>query len=558
MEKPINFIDNHFIYEGGDREYFKGSKSFISLPNKRNEQVTNMNIWNYAKQIVIPISQLASSIAGKQFINDIKLEECETYDIETNDKEEFILGYVGDKRFTDPVEMIQEMKKYRCVYSFNGFRFDNEKLYPFSRKDFIEIRNANFIAHTLQGTLMIDLMSLIKNDLSHESFSAESIAKSLNFSEEIITHEDLDKDKKCQQDIRINRMIFKNLNIPKLFNTISTLINCDPVLWQIIYQDRLRKWILVNQYLKRGFLPLKKYDTKEVKLQEKPVHFSKKDFYMNYKYLDISSAYPRTVENLYKKGVKLGIYGNGDEVFSLLQIELSEIAKDSVLKPFMKGIANPMFGSQYSLNEYWRNEDIFNLVVSTVSQKVDSVLKERKDVVYVNTDCFIVPIDSEDVKIEGYEIKNKYEFSELYVYHSSRWVGKSKNRLEFRGFQRLNSRIPKIVHLARDELLEKLNDAKGDDFKFMLNETEKLVSKSLKGLKKSDLSLLKISVRKKTESCTDPFFANIWNELPMGFTDLYYKDNGEFTMDKDKIGFKYYKDAILGMAEEFNTEIQDE
>ena len=555
-KQPINFVNNHFIYQGGNREYFKGEKEYVCLPSKLKQKVSNFNIWTAVKEVYIPISQLSANINSYQFCNTLCLSDIiGFYDIETSDKEEFILGYVNNEKFTDAKLMVQRMKNFDVLVSFNGMRFDNEILFRYAPEYFIEVKNADFIARTLQGVVMLDLMSLIRIDISRESYSAEAIAQELGFNEKIINHEDDNKDRKCLQDIEINRFIFEKINAIKLFNTISTLVNCDTTLWQIVQGDRLRKWILINHYLNNGILPLKVTESKEIKLQDKPYHYAKKGFYENYKYLDITSAYSQTSVNLHEKGIKLGIYGKEDNNFGLFQKYLLELCHDQEIKTFIKGIGNSLIGSQFSKNEYWKNEDIFNSIVTYVSQKVQKVKNSREDIIYINTDCFVVPQDSEDIKIEGYNLKEQYNFTELYIFNENKWIGKSDGIVHSRGFRRLNSRTPGILKVARDEILSRLTREKGEDFNIALNTGEKLVSKTIKKLKKYNNDMFKITIRKSKEICEDISLINIWNSLPRGFSQLYYKENGDLTIDSSKIGLHCYKSLIISLAEEYSTEV---
>lgn len=552
MKNPINFVNNHFIFANGEREYFSGEKEFIALPSRQKIKVNNSNLWNCIKEIVIPISQMCANIKGHQFINN--LNESMTlgfYDCECNDKEDFILGYVNEKLFENPQDMIKEMLNYDVLIGFNIFRFDNELLRKYAPEQFIEVKNADFIAYNLNGKIMIDLYSIISVIVGLESYSAESLAKYNGFNEELLSHES-DKNLKCLQDIRILKFLWEKYNIPKVFNTLSTLANLDTTLMQIIKGERLRKWILVNKYLRSGFLPLKTNKARSNKIKLGVVKYSKNGTYESMKYLDIRSTYPTTAINL----GNLGIYDN-DNTFSKLQEELAELSKDKELKPFTKSIANALVGSEYSLNEFWRNDDIYEEIVKTVAEKVKEVLKKRKDIVYTNTDCFVVPKDSPDIKIDGYEIKTNYEFDILHVYNANKWIGKTKERIEFRGFRRLNSKSPRVLLAAREEVLSKLSKAKDkEEFKEILDDSEKIVSKTLKGLKKCPLTEFKMTVRKKDEYCRDLEFSNIWKELNIGFNTLYYNDKGDYTLEEKKVGYKFYKELILNLAEEYSTIIE--
>jgi hypothetical protein len=393
---------------------------------------------------------------------------------------------------------------------------------------------------------MLDLFSIINVIVGLESYGAEALAKNKGFSKEILSHNDKDKDKKCKIDIEINEFLLENYNIIEAFNTISTLANIDLTLMQIIPGERLRKWILINKYLRNGFLPLKTNKSRSDKTDFGIMRMYKPGFYQNYRYLDISSTYPQSAVNL----EDLGIYEK-DNLFSDMQKELLELSKNQKIKPYTKSIANALCGIQYSLNEYWRNDDVFEKIVTTVANKVREISEKRNDIVYINTDCFVIPKDSPNIEIKGYSIKEDYEFSELYIYNGNKWLGKTKDRIEFRGFKRLNSKNPKILQVAREEILSRLKKLKGEDFKESLEEPEKLVKKTIKNLKEYDKEYFKFVVRKKDDSCWDISLMDIWNELQIGFNEIYFKEEKKHTTNPKNINYKYYEELILELAKEY-------
>ncbi len=548
MKQPINFVNNTFIYDNGERKYFNGEKEYISLPDRNKIKVGFKNIWNCIKPIFIPISQMSANIMGIQFRNVQDTDKLGFYDLECDDEENFVLGYVNDKKFENPVEMVKQLIKYDVLVAFNGIKFDNNILKKYAPDYFIEIKNADFSAFTLNGKLIVDMLSIIKINVSLESYSAEYLAKYNKFPEEILKYSD-NKDDKCKQDIRILKFLYEKYNIKKVFNKIVELSNLDTTLMQIIQGERLRKWILINKYLKSGFLPLQTNKCRMDKVELGVVKYFKEGLYEDYRYDDVSSTYPTEAINL----GNLGIYDD-DNTFSELQKELKELSQDNELKPFMKSIANSLFGVQYSLNEHWRNDDIFEIIVKNVAKKVGDIIENRKDVVYSNTDCWIIPQESPKIEIKGYNIKTNHEFKFLYIYNNNKWIGKTKERIEFRGFKRLNSTNLKMLYSAREEILSKLFKTKDkEEFKELLDDTEKLVSKTLKKIKKFPKEDLKITIRKTDEYCKNLEFASVWNRLKIGFNDIYYGKDGNYVLDYNKICFKHYKQILLDFAKEYST-----
>lgn len=547
-KQPINFINNTFIYDNGEREYFSGEKEYLSLPNKQKVLVSNKNLWDSIKPIFIPISQITANIKGYQYRQIQDNDKIEFYDLECDDSENFILGYVGDKKFTDPKEMVKELMNYNILVGFNIIKFDNNVLKKYAPEYFLEVKNADFSAFTLNGKLLVDILSILKINFSLESYGAEFIAKYNNFPEEILSHE-VDKDLKCQQDIRILRFLYEKYNIKKVFNKVCELANIDTTLLQVIKGERIRKWMLINKYLRDGYLPLKTNKARQGKVDLGIVKYFKEGLYENYRYDDISSTYPTTAILL----GNLGIYDNND-TFSRFQEELRDLSKDKELKPFTKSIANALCGIQYSLNEYWRNDDVFERIVNFTADKVKNILNSRKDVVYVNTDCWVIPKDSPKIEIDGYDIKTNYEFYFVYIYNNNKWIGKTKDRIEYRGFTNLNSTYPKIYYYAREEILEKLFKAKdSEEFKELLDDTEKLISKTLKNLKSFKLEDFKKTIRKTDEYCRDFNLTGIWNELKLGFNDLYFDKDEKLTLNEKNISYKVYKDMLIKYAKEYAT-----
>jgi len=547
--QPLYFLNNCFVFQDGHREYFDKTKEYTIMPSKEKVSVNKANIWNMIKSVYIPISQMGANIQGLQFCNTISNDDkIGFYDIETDSEENFLLGYVNTKKFEDPEKMVKYLSKFDIAVSFNGFRFDAEVLARYCRDYFYEIRNANFIAHSIKGVLNIDLLSIIKIIIGKESYGAEALAKELKFPEEIISHEFSDKDKKCMQDIRILEFLWKEYDIPIVFNTISSLCNIDTTLMQIVQKDRLRKWIFISKYLRNNLLPTRP-EARQIKMSGEPVKLCKDGFYENMTYWDIKGAYNRTAINL----GDLGIYEN-DNTFSELQRELYDLSQNPKLKPFMKSISNPLCGSQYSVNEHFRNEEIFNRIVKTVADKINKVIKNNKDCVFSNTDCLVLPSNNPKPDIEGYEVKEEHKFSELFLYSVNKWCGKTKDRIEFRGFKRLNSRNPKILQVAREEILSKLKKKEGEDFKEALEDYEKLVSKTVKDIKKFDKDYFKFVVRKKNDYCWDVSLMDIWKSLEVGFNEIFYEGYNKHTTNEKKINYQYYKELVLELAKEYQPD----
>jgi len=188
------------------------------------------------------------------------------------------------------------------------------------------------------------------------------------------------------------------------------------------------------------------------------------------------------------------------------------------------------------------------------------VINERGNVIFSNTDCFVVPSSDEPIKIEGYEIKNDYNYEDLFIWNVNKWCGRTKDGVFQKGFPKLNSRRPKIFRIAREEILSKLNKVKGNKFLELLDKPKTLVSNTMKNLKNYKDSYFKISIRKTSDECNglNLEYADIWNKLKFGWNDIYWNDYGEITFDVKKKGFKYYKGLILGLAEDYNTKNLEE
>lgn len=549
MKQPINFINNNtFVFEGGRREYFHGEKEYTTLPQRQKIKVNQKNIWEMIRPIFIPISQICANIKEYQFRQIQDNDEIGFYDLECDDSENFILGYVNEEKFTDPNKMVKKMMDYNVLVTFNGLKFDNHILKKHSPSSFVEIKNADFSAFTINGKLIVDIMAILKIDVTLESYGAEFLAKHNKFPEELLGY-DSNKNEKCKQDIRILKFLYEKYNIKKVFNKLIELANIDTTLLQVIRGERVRKWILINAYLKRGYLPLKTNKARQNKVELGVVKHFKEGLYENMIYWDCKSAYMTTAINL----GNLGIYDN-DNTFSELQKELKELTEDKYLKSFMKSIGNSLAGIQYSLNEHWRNDDIFEKIVNTFGSKVKNILNSREDVVYTNTDCWIVPKNSPPIALEGYDIKADYEFKFLYIYNQNKWIGLTKEGVKFKGFRRLNSTNQKIFYYVREEILEKLSKASdSEEFKELLDDTKKLASKTIKNLKKFPKEDLKITIRKTDEYCKNLEYADIWNQLKIGFNEIFIDKKGDYTLDSKKIGYKNYENLLIEYSNEFNT-----
>lgn len=547
--QPINYVNGNFIYLGDKKEFARGEKEFITLPNKEKIKVSNLNIWKSIKDVYIPISQMFANICNVQFVNSISSEDkIAFYDIETSDTEDFLLGYVNNKRFNNPKEMMEELIKFEVAVSFNGFIFDNQVLFKNCPNYFYEIKNATFITHTIKGVVNIDIFRIMQTILTLEGYSAEYLAKHNGFVEELLDYKS-PKNKKCEQDIRILKFLWEKYNIPKVFNVLSKLSNIDITLMQIIPKSRLRKWILMNLYLQKGYLPLRPRNP-EIKLSSEPVKYFKKGVYEDYSYWDIKNCYPTTAINL----GNLGIYEN-DNTFSELQKMLYDLSQDIELKPFIKGISNPLVGSQYSQNEFFKDEQIFDKIVGVVASKVKNILNKRKDIVYINTDCFVCPKNSPKPEIEGYEIKKDYDFKFLYIYNQNKWIGKTiDGKVVYRGFKRFNSNQPKIFYIAREEIISRIKKSKDkEEFMEIINNSEKLVSKTIRKLKKFPEEYFSIKVRKKDDYCRDIALASLWKKLNIGFSNIYLDEKDGYVIKLNKNTIKTYKKELINLAEEYRT-----
>jgi len=547
----INYSKGKFYLAGGRVIEPNGKKEFDCLPTNQKMLVGKANLWNCAKGVYIPISQLHANINGINFCSNVdKSDKVGFYNVEVDEEDNFILGVVDEEVFTKPQEMVNRLKEYDVVVSYNLIRFDNEILAKYCPYDFMDIENVGFVARQLKGVLCIDLLSIISNNLKLNNRSAESVSQRVGFYEEIIEEENTEE--KCKQDVRMFKLIYEEMNIALVFNTISKLVNLDSMFWQMIPSVRLRKFIHINAYLRRGILPLSKTPSPITDSPE-PVKIAKKGYYQGYSYWDISSAYPQTAVNL----GNLGVYGGSDDTFSKLQEELSTIAKDSSIKPYMKFFANALVGSMRSPDEWFRNPDINTQIVATVREKILNVVNSRDDVIFSHTDCCVVKTDGGDIKIDGYNISKDYEFSDLFIYHVNKWIGKDNlsNRIVMKGFSKVTNKTPKILKIAIDEMSDKLNKATGKKFLELLDKPKTLVSKTMKGLKDYNDSYFKMTVRKTGNECSalNLEWAEIWSELKMGRNDIYYGKDGEIVFDSKQKDLRYYKDLVLGMAEECDT-----
>jgi len=547
----INYSKGKFYLAGGRIIEPRGKKEFNCLPTNQKMLVGKANLWKSCAGVYIPISQLDSCVNDIQFCSNVdKDDKVGFYNVEVDDEDNFLIGVVNEELFTDPQLMVNRMKEYDVVVAYNSIRFDNEILAKNCPYDFIDIENAGFVARQLKGVLCIDLLSILSNDITIENRSSEDVACSVGFDEDLIDENKIEE--KCKQDVRMVKIVYEKKNIAMVFNTISKLVNLDSMFWQMIPSVRLRKFLHINKYLREGILPLKKTPAPIIDNPE-AVKMAKKGYYQGYSYWDISSTYPQTAVNI----GNLGVYGGSDSTFSKLQEELSTLAKNKIIKPYMKFFGNALVGSMRSPDEYFRNVDINTQIMETVREKVMSVIDGRDDVIFSNTDCWVVPADSGDIKIEGYEITKDYDFSDLFLYNVNRWCGRDKltGKIKQKGFEKLTSKKPKILKIAREEIFEKLNKVTGKKFVEILDKPKTLVSKTMKSLKNYDDSFFKITVRKTSSECSalNLEWIEIWDKLKIGRNDLYYGKDGEIVFDVKEKDLGYYKLLVLGLAEEYDT-----
>jgi len=541
-----------FKFKDGDSySFIQNAKTFTALPGFELVKVDRWNLIDYAKRFSIPVCIFASVLDDVKYKVITDDSRIAFFDVETDDQEHFKYAYTkrpGELplRFDDAKKLMEYLANFDFVVGHNICRFDFEVLSQLCSDHFKVKQFGNFKEFQPKHFLPIDTYVLARMNASvmEVGYSLYSLSKFCGYGKERLEVKD---DSRCLQDIEMLELTYNGLHIKEAYNFISDYSRCDANTIMNSYSTRFVKQILYARYLANGFLPVTPPND-AFKEYLAAMHYARKGFYTSMKYSDISSTYPSSAIVLNRS-----LY-DGETVFVHTMKELVEHAKNPDLKGYAKFISNVMIGTQRDSKNYFKNELLWCSILDLAHKEVTKIFKTVEDeVIYVNTDCFIIP-EKVQVIHEWFAIKDKYHFKWIQIYDSNKIMGCTIEGGVVRRHFTKKYRYG-LMNEATKKLDELLRKTSSDDVPKLLNDTYALSKPILKLIKRGNSDLLKIVIRKKSgiPEGTYAEFAFIWDQLKMGFNEVYHSKDGGFTTEPKKIDLKRYREDIMEMVKEYAT-----
>lgn len=516
MDNPLYFNNLKFVFP--DRtEFVAGQKTIQS------HEINNRNILLFASQLAAPYSLLASLISGRNYCLIGGSGKVCFYDIETDDKENFLFGYVNDRYFDSAEEMCREIMNYDVVCAFNCFRFDNELLFKAAPEFFDTISFGRFKVHFFRGKINLDLLFFYQLWKPYNNtHKLAQLAADLGIEKQF----DLsNKEEKCKEDIAVLEKFYPYA--AKIYNFLVSEFKMDYLSFSTLpamHFGKLRRWLLQSYMLQNNTLPyLFQKDTAET---AEYFMMHRKGYYENVNHFDIKSAYPNA-------GIKLNctLYRENDFSNYLKKlVELRGHYKD--IEESLKYIANATIGDMGSSQSLVRDKKI----MIDIRKEITAVMKEwvrkvrKKNVIYAYVDGFITKLEKVPL-VEGYETRLKAHYDWLVIYNQQRMLMKEANAVKRIQFQK---QFPSLKLFG---FVDKQIDI------LLLNGYHKEFLKKpvLNGLKIDSLpeEFFKLVVRKDDDVCRVPDYFEFWDDLEFGFNEIFLAKNG-FSLKKPYIP-KYRK-----------------
>jgi len=492
----------------------------------KNTQV-DLNASNY-KEIARELKLSYSILQGILGLRDQILldnQKVAFYDIETDKTNDFLLGYVNDKRFDSAEELVSELTNYDVVCGFNNFRFDNEILYNHAKQNFELRYEGSFCIKKIRNAVNIDLLPVFffwKPFLHRHTLN--QLAKVLGI-KKIYDLSDLEN--KCKEDVEIMKAFYPYAK--DLLNWLEINFKLDPETFSSLYYQnfmKLRRWLLQSFMIQRGIYPkLHRVDD-----DRKPsfYYYHKKGFFKDVYVWDVSSAYPNTVIKL-----NLGIWEKGDFA-EFERFLLEERKKNKTIESAIKFVANAIIGDFNATDSLLIRKDIMCDVWLNFKKTMENWVKKigKKNIIFAFTDSIFTHLN--DIpQPDGYEARIKYHFDWVVIYNQQRILGlKDDGEFHRTHFNRV---LPLRIYDYVDSLVEE---------KLRENPLEFLKNPKLEiNIKEVPDEYLSVMVFKTGDVCKNVEFLEFWDKLKYGLNRLYLGKRG-FVFDKQKISESKYKKII--------------
>lgn len=521
--------------EGYSQDSFNGYRNYKTIQG-RTISINKLNIRDFYKKVLCDESLLAAHITQKRFISEIPTP-IGFFDIETTSDLKFEVGVVNDKVFTDPKEMIQYMKTFKTLISFNGWNFDLNLLNKIDYKSFKYFEYYGHKYYFLPGILHLDLL---KFSWWHEPYSKKRsqqfLVQKYNLDEgQELLSVDAPLLDKCKQDIYFLKKLFEVMK-PTILD-IFRLVNMDRHMIQAYFGNIVRKNAFMEFYLDKGIILDQNKVTKENFECLGSYSYKQPGMYRDMVLWDIKRAYTNVLTKLNPHGV----YEDGDYREYINRI-YDKIDSDKL----RKFLINAMNGDMHNEKNLMRNEDIHNFVVNFTHTFV-KLQREKTNAVYSQTDSLMLPQGDNIIPEDNYIFfwQKAEEFSIVKITKKGVLVGITQNGELKKKFTNIpmirefwkfwEQAIPMVDFLLKS--LE-LQDIPEDQLQLIVDGVEP--------------DAFKVVVYKKDEICRNDFHMSIWNELEIGFNDCYVDENFDLTLDPQKTDKKIYLNLLKEYVNQFN------
>lgn len=496
------------------------AKQFTTLPKHQRILVTPNTMFGKTTKLV-PISSLASSMMDIRFDFALNGEPIAFYDIETEkDGETFRFGVINSDYYEDPQKMLSALYEYKHRVGYNTYRFDLPVLWKNAVDKSLmgkyDLRKFNL--YYIRDGIDIDLMFFVRL-FYFKDLRMYGVAKALNIPFEHIGEYN---EKKCRQDVLTTFQIFWNIDVPALTRMLKEIVSVDLHILQNVFFDRVLRYIVMDEYLRKGFLPLQYPKKMNVNLTglERLVKFATKGEYKQVYYYDVENAYPnQLIKN--NESVYFGEYVIPSLEQRLIRFKSENISVNNAVKK----LANSIIGYMNDKSNYFSNPMVWYNVVTKFNKTMQNII-DKIDVTMIwgNTDGFMtlqpLALKSSKEFVNGYNLRLKEYFRYVCIYHVNKYVAvDSENKVVMKGFGRVRLRaIEKVESQFKEHLINTLN-------------TEKALHDSKIDFSNDDEWTF--TVKKTSNLCTRIDLLRYWENLRIGFNDV--------VMDKEQRIERYEK-----------------
>ncbi len=489
------------------------AKYFTTLPKHTRILVLPKNMYGQTTKLV-PVSSLASALQGVRFgFNFDNDSPIACYDIETEkDGKTFRFGIINNKRYDDPQKMLTALHGFKHRIGYNVYRFDLPVLWgSVSDKSLMGYYNLRkFNLYYIRDGIDVDLMFFVRL-FYFRDLRQYGVAKSLGIP---FVHVGEYNEKKCRQDVDMTFQIFWKLNVPAITKMLEQIVSVDLHILQNVFFDRFLRYVVMDEYLRNGYLPIQYPKKMNVNLSglENIVKHAQKGEFNSAWYYDVENAYPTTLLET-NESVYFGENNVPSLIKRLLRFKGNIVSVDAVVKK----IANAIIGYMNDKSNYFSNPMVWYNVVTQFNQVMQKIIDDLDvTMIWANVDGFmsLQPLNL----IEGstskarhqhgnYNLRLKEFFKYVKIYHVNKYVAvDSQNKVVTKGFGRVRLRgIEKVADMFKARLPETLN-------------VDKALADSKIGYDNDDDWTF--TIKKTSNLCTRIDLLPYWEECKMGFNDI--------------------------------------